>query len=349
MTAEIVTTWFGAFLLRDRRIVTACPAPKDADALAERMAVRRQGGRTAEEDALLATAGPGPLESRDRRLVGPTVSFGGDPGAEVDPHGFGFPPELFRAAVMAVAERSLTAEWDPSVHVEEAVRSLADLDTTLNVVGERVAEWASRDVPLAEGEPGETARRAAHALAAEAAAPGPLGPTEPELVGARRALARLYLEIERTRRELETAVDVAMPRRAPNLTALLGALLAARIVSQAGGLDRLARLPASTIQVLGAERAFFEHLRGRAPPPRHGLLFLHPSIQGAPRRQRGRLARALAGKAAIAARLDREGAPVRPELKGDFERRARAIRAAGDRPRPARRSAPPLDRAAEDR
>ncbi len=348
MAGEIVTTWFGAFLVRDGRVVSAFPAPKDAEALAERMSVRRAGGRTAEEDQLLTQAGAVALRSRDRRLLGPTVALGGDPAAEIDPNGYGFTPERLRAAVIAVAERSLTTQWDPSVHVEEAVRSLTDLDATLNLIGERVAQWAAHDIPLSEGEGGESARRAAHGLVDEARVAGPLGPSEPELTRARRALAGLYLETERTRRELEAAVESAMPRRAPNLTALLGALLAARLLSQAGGLDRLARLPASTIQVLGAERAFFEHLRGRAPPPRHGLLFLHPTIQGAPRRQRGRLARALAGKAAIAARMDREGAALRPELKGDYETRARAIRSAGERPRKPRRSGTPLDRAAED-
>ncbi|MCI4345537.1 MAG: C/D box methylation guide ribonucleoprotein complex aNOP56 subunit, partial [Thermoplasmata archaeon] len=114
---------------------------------------------------------------------------------------------------------------------------------------------------------------------------------------------------------------------------------------------RLARLPASTGQVLGAEKAFFEHLRGRAPPPRHGLLFLHPKLHSAPRAQRGRLARALAGKVAIAARLDRGGAAVRPELKRAFEKRAEAI--GKQTVRASRRGRPelrlPLDRAAEDR
>jgi nucleolar protein 56 len=108
------------------------------------------------------------------------------------------------------------------------------------------------------------------------------------------------------------------------------------MVSQAGGLDRLARLPASTIQVLGAERAFFEHLRGKAPPPRHGWLFLHPDIQGAPKRLRGKLARGLAGKVAIAARMDQQGAPLRPDLAEAFQRRSKEIRSVASRKRAVR-------------
>ncbi|MFG1530328.1 MAG: ATP-binding protein, partial [Thermoplasmata archaeon] len=129
-----------------------------------------------------------------------------------------------------------------------------------------------------------------------------------------------------THDRLARAIEETLPRRAPNLSALLGPDLAARLLARAGGLARLSRLPAGTIQVLGAERAFFEHLRGRAPPPRHGLLFLHPRIQSAPRSERGKLARALAGKAAIAARLDASGAPIRPDLRAAFDARATQVR-----------------------
>lgn len=349
MTDEAVTTWFGAFLVRGGRVAFAYPSPPGTDAAAERIAQRRAGRRTPEEERLLSEHGEANLVTRDRRLVGPGVALGGGPSPALEPDRYGFSTETLRAATLRVAETDLATQWDPSVHVEEAVRSLGDLDTTLNLLGERLVAWASRDLPLTEESEAESARRAASALAAEGTTPGPLGPADPTLARARRGLAELYLTTEGTRRALESSIEEAMPRRAPNLTALLGPLLAARLLSQAGGLDRLARLPASTIQVLGAERAFFEHLRGRAPPPRHGLLFLHPSIQGAPRRQRGKLARALAGKAAIAARLDREGSDVRPELKSAFEARARAIRAAPPVSRRSRGSRPPLDRAALDR
>lgn len=347
---EVVSTWFGAFLARAGTVVAAYPAPADAAALAERMALRRAGATTPEEDRLLAEHASEELVSADRRLrtSGRTADL--EAPTIVDPGTYGFSGALLREAALLAAERGLEAAWDPSVHVEEAVRSLADLDATINLLGERLVGWASRDVPPAGDHDAGTARQAARSLTGPAIDPGPLGPPDPALGTARRALAELYLSAEGTRRELESAIETSMPRRAANLTALLGPLLAARLISHAGGLDRLARLPASTIQVLGAEKAFFEHLRGRAPPPRHGLLFLHPTIQEAPRRQRGRLARALAGKAAIAARLDRAGSAVLPELARAYEARSRAIRS-GPAPgaKRARSLRPPLDRAADDR
>lgn len=93
---------------------------------------------------------------------------------------------------------------------------------------------------------------------------------------------------------------------APNLSALAGPGLAARLIDLAGGLEELARMPASTVQVLGAEKALFAHLSGKAPPPKHGVIYGHPDVHEAGD-ARGRLARSLASKLAIAARVDAYG------------------------------------------
>ncbi|MCI4360819.1 MAG: hypothetical protein L3J91_03875 [Thermoplasmata archaeon] len=346
-TQELVTTWFGAFLVDRGRVVEARPfRPGDVK---DRMQRRAAGETLPEESEILASAQGAAVATRDRRLSShPGVVLGGRSEISLDPATFGIPVDALRSVSLEVAEEALRAAWDPSIHVQEAIRSLADLDEVRNLLGERLVSWGSRDLADPELAGTEGANAMAKSLAEGARSDDPtFTPEEPELVAARRSLAELYRSIESVHASLERSVEEALPRRAPNVSALLGPLLAARMLAQAGGLDRLARLPSSTIQVLGAEKAFFEHLRGRAPPPRHGLLFLHPSIQGAPRRQRGKLARALAGKVAIAARIDREGGPLRPELKAAYESRSSAVRTAG--PGKGRRSRPPLDRAAEDR
>ena len=66
----------------------------------------------------------------------------------------------------------------------------------------------------------------------------------------------------------------------------------------------MASLPASTVQVLGAEKALFRSLKTGSQPPKHGLLFQHALVHAAPRWQRGKIARAIAAKAVIAARVD---------------------------------------------
>ncbi|HEY6237924.1 MAG TPA: hypothetical protein VIZ68_01905 [Thermoplasmata archaeon] len=351
--AQLVPTWFGVLVHEGPTVLAVRPGPTELAAVVDRMRARRAGEMTPEERSVLAEFANRSLESRDRRLIVPGgPSLGGSIGrpgrAPAE-----FPASLRREAMLALADEALRASWDPSIHVEEAIRSIEDLDAVRNSVGERLVSWASRDVIDATDEgPGSAEALARTLLGPDPATDRALGPTEPELVRGRQALAELYQQVGRVRAELERSVEGAMPRRAPNVVALLGPLLSAKILSLAGGLDRLARLPASTIQVLGAERAFFEHLRGRASPPRHGILFLHPVIQGAPRRQRGKLARALAGKVAIAARLDQAGSPVRAELLTSFEARTNSVRAARPTAAPkARRSGsrPPLHRTSEHR
>ncbi len=345
MARTIVATWRGAYLCDGRTVLEERLASTDVEALAEAMRRRRAGRTTAEEERLLAARPAAEVWStRDRRLARDGVLY--DPTAPGAAGGTAGEEAPLRAAFLRAADLALRDAWDPSVHVEEAVRALRDLDRALNLLGERVASWASRDFPDLEGE---GPRPAAKAIL-ERSGSEEFSPKDDTLASARRKLAELWLALGEAREAVDAAVRSSTPHRAPNLDRLLGPELTARLVAQAGGLDRLAHLPASTVQVLGAEKAFFEHLRGRAPPPRHGLLFLHPSVQGAPRAQRGKLARALAAKVAIAARLDRAGAGVRPGLAEAFEARRAAIRTAGPGPRSRRRrSVPPLHGATDHR
>ena len=343
---EAVTTWFGAFVLDGSTVRDRFEAPADPTALAARLHRRREGRLTPEEEQLLERYQGQDLRTSDRRLA--------EHGARLDPNARGVAPAggpggdgaVLRALLLAAADDALRASWDPSIHLTEAVRALSDIERAQNLLGERLGSWAARDAP--ELDPGD-ARKAAGYLLDRTVEPGELDRPEPGLEEARRTLARAYRSLGATREELEKALEASGAARTPNLSGLLGPDLAARLLAQAGGLERLSRLPASTIQVLGAERAFFEHLRGRAPPPRHGLLFLHPRIQSANRTARGRLARALAGKAAIAARLDRAGAPLDPRLIEQFEFRATAIGQFPPKRGKARGSRPPLDRAAAHR
>jgi nucleolar protein 56 len=116
--------------------------------------------------------------------------------------------------------------------------------------------------------------------------------------------AALSRDVVRRRHAMEAHLAVTMKELAPNLTHLAGPILAARLISLAGGLEPLARLPAGTVQTLGAERALFRHLKEGTRPPKHGVLFQHPWIHRAPRWQRGALSRIFAGKLAMAARAD---------------------------------------------
>ena len=142
-----------------------------------------------------------------------------------------------------------------------------------------------------------------------------------------QTLSNKILELYDLRKSLEVYVDLMMDKIAPNTKAIGGSLLGARLIALAGGLINLAKLPASTIQVLGAEKALFRSLKTKARPPKHGIIFQHPSIHDAKRWQRGKIARALAGKLSIAARIDAfRGKYAANGLISDLEKRLDEIK-----------------------
>lgn len=149
--------------------------------------------------------------------------------------------------------------------------------------------------------------------------------------------ARFLLKFYESRTTLEKYLEATLKQVAPNTLALLGPTLSARLIAKAGGLGNLAKKAASTIQVLGAEKALFRALRTGNRPPKHGLIFQHKDVHQAPRWQRGKIARALAGKAAIAVRLDTYGGDYRGEqLLENYEKRLKEIRDKYAQPPPRR-------------
>jgi len=235
--------------------------------------------------------------------------------------------------------------------IAQAILSIDDLDKTINLFMGRIQEWYGLHFPeltrLLENQEtyarlvsslGDRENLIAESLEKEGlqkdkveqianAAAASMGATLregdihqiQELCGATLALSNL-------RQKLENYIDNTISEVAPNIHALAGSLLGARLIAISGGLDNLAKMPASTIQVLGAEKALFRALKTGSKPPKHGLLFQHESIHEATRWQRGKVSRALAGKLAIAARIDAYGGKFGGnELKADFERRVKEI------------------------
>lgn len=142
-----------------------------------------------------------------------------------------------------------------------------------------------------------------------------------------QTLAGIILDLYRLRADIAHYIEEVMKEVAPNITALVGPLLGARLISLAGGLEELARMPASTVQVLGAEKALFRALRTGGRPPKHGVIFQFPEIHKAPRWQRGKIARALAGKLTIAARVDVfTGQYIGDQLKETLKKRIEEIK-----------------------
>lgn len=103
---------------------------------------------------------------------------------------------------------------------------------------------------------------------------------------------------------LNRYLDENIKEMTPNLSLILSSTLVSQLIFQANGLKKLAFMPSSKIQVLGAEKALFNHLSSGTPPPKHGIIFQHPYIKNAKPKDRGKRSRNLASKIAILARID---------------------------------------------
>merc|ERR1712048_1244596 len=106
------------------------------------------------------------------------------------------------------------------------------------------------------------------------------------------------------RKELAKYLQDKMGNVAPNLAALIGDTVGARLISHAGSLTNLAKYPASTVQILGAEKALFRALKTRGNTPKYGLIFHSSFIGRAQQKNKGRISRYLANKCSIASRID---------------------------------------------
>ncbi|MEM4273748.1 MAG: hypothetical protein QW420_05270, partial [Candidatus Caldarchaeum sp.] len=207
--------------------------------------------------------------------------------------------ELARMKIMTEAERR-------DLHIVHAVRALDDLEKMKNQLYVRVKEWYGvhfpelgslvedidaflkvAAVPLLRQEVAEKAsslfKPELASRVEEAAARSVGGALSPRDAAALSALASLGRDVSRLAEKTAEYIKDLMASEAPNLSAVAGPVLGSRLISLAGGLENLARLPASTIQVLGAEKALFRFLKTGRGAPKHGVIFQHPLIHMAPK------------------------------------------------------------------
>ena len=218
---------------------------------------------------------------------------------------------------------------DREVLLIPAVQLLSDLDAILNSLSSRMREWYGVHFP----EMGRRVRnhedyanvilklgdkenitadalmkmtlKKKDAVKVEDAAKDSMGASFDEFdIKTVQNYADRTLGMYKFREELIEYISTVTREVAPNTAYLAGPIIAAKLIDKAGGMKRLAMVPASTIQVLGAEKALFRAKKSNARPPKHGLLFQHPYVNSSPRDKRGSRARSLAAKIAIAARAD---------------------------------------------
>ncbi len=233
-----------------------------------------------------------------------------------------------------------------------AVGAIDELDKSMNTLSELMREWYGLYFPEAErlihdheqlaktiskeGRREDVSDKKIHKYAGITAGM----PFSDEDLKAIMDYAKSIQGLYKLRDGLTSYIKDATKETIPNLSAIAGPLIACRLLSIAGGLERLAKLPASTMQLLGAEKALFRHLKSRDRPPKFGVLFAHPLIQNAQPQDKGRMARILASKLVMAARADfYTGKDISEKLLADVKTKSSVARPK-KKPRPAREDSP---------
>jgi nucleolar protein 56 len=232
-------------------------------------------------------------------------------------------------AIELSSSRVKEASEKLDLHIVQSINALDELDKIINTISTRMREWyglhfpeldnlmqsqvAQAEIITRAGSRDKITKEILESagmqdkkveIILDAARRSKGGDMTPENLAIVKKLADQVILQSDLRRILSDHIEAAMEAVAPNVKELLTAAVGARLIAKAGSLARLATLPASTIQVLGAEKALFRALKTGARPPKHGILFQHPLIHSAPKWQRGKIARAVASKVAIAARID---------------------------------------------
>lgn len=237
--------------------------------------------------------------------------------------------ELRKFAIDLSSSKIKESSEQLDLHVIQAVSALDELDKIINTIGTRMREWYGlhfpeldnliqslslyanivREAGFRAGITGELLERLGldekrTQIILQAAQRSRGGDITSENLAIIKQLAYQVILQTELRRIIADHIESTMELIAPNTKELLSPLVGARMIAKAGSLEKFAYLSSSTVQVLGAEKALFRSLKTGASTPKHGILFQHPLIHSAPRWQRGKIARSVASKASIAARID---------------------------------------------
>ncbi len=202
--------------------------------------------------------------------------------------------------------------------IMQTISAINDLDKILNTMSERLREWYGLHYPelkIAEHERfAESVAKFGRRENFEKFTSSMGMQLRDEDVENLKMYAENLSHLYKERTELEKYIEKICKEEMPNTSAVVGELLAARLLVLAGGLEKMAKMPSSTLQLLGAEKSLFRALKEKRRQhgrdvketrvPRFGILFTHPDISGAPNEQRGKIARLLAAKVSIASRMD---------------------------------------------
>jgi nucleolar protein 56 len=271
MTTYLITKWFGTFLCDENGVQKEILFPKHEKEIVQRLHEIQNHGILQEEKKLMTNTSVMVNEKRLQQLGSYDHE---DPRFRtilINPQEYGFSQELLHDVSILLASEQVEEQLQSEdLQLIQMVNALDDLIQTANLLSERLSCWSIFPTSKKKIKPFE------------------------------KTLSAVNEEILR----LQDQIDAEMKTIAPNVSKIIGPIIGARLIAFAGGMQRMAMMPASTIQILGAEKALFRFKKDGGRPPKHGVIFQHPTINSAPRAERGKISRLFATKLSLAVKAD---------------------------------------------
>lgn len=221
-------------------------------------------------------------------------------------------------------------------HLIQAINSIDEIDESISKLIERIREWYALYFPemdnirnnetyiklISENKTKEEIIKVKPDAFLEDVDDEEINPDDLDIIN---TFANSIYTLQKTRKATEDYIESKMESIAPNLRILVGSSLGAKLISHAGGIKRLATYPSSTVQIMGAEKALFRHLKSGDNPPKYGLIYQHPDVRGSKWWNRGKIARLLASRISLAVRKDVFGNDVDLDIYDKFIEKANEI------------------------
>ena len=294
MTYYLITKWFGTFLCDKTGVQKEILFPKHEKEIVQRLREIEKNNILDEEKKIVKNTNVIVNEKRLAQLGTYNDGESFFKTITIDPKDYGFSQELVHDASLLLAQQRVDEQLQSEdLQLIQMVNALDDLVQTANLLSERLSCWLLLPAPKKKVKPFE------------------------------KTLAAVNDEIQR----LQDQIEIDMKTIAPNTSKIIGPLIGARLIALAGGMQRMAMLPASTVQILGAEKALFRFKKEGGRPPKHGIIFQHPLINRAQKTERGKIARLLANKISTAMKADVfTKRDIANELQQDIDIRLQEIR-----------------------
>ena len=290
----LITKWFGIFLCDKNKIIKHILFSKDPKIISKKINKIQRNQILPEEKKIVKNVEGIIVNEKRLQKIGeylPTDSF--FKKMEIKAEDYDFSNDIFFKTMQLATKQNVDNKLESEdLQIIQMVNTLDDFIQTSNLLSERIESWSMIPTP------------------------------DEKILPLKKAFSTINDEIK----TLENLIESDMLRIAPNITKVVGPLIGARLISHSSGIMKLATMPSSTIQILGAEKALFRYKKEGGKPPKHGVIFQHSLINKAKRNHRGRIARTFASKIAIAAKADAfTKRDIAEDLKNDLNNRIKEI------------------------